>query len=176
MSGVVRDRGIRRQCLAFTVLFFLAMPAAAQDYDKGLKAYERGDFSAALQEWRPLAKQGNASAQFNLGQMYFLGRVVSQDYAEALNWHTLAAEQGDSRAATTIGSMYATGRGVRQDFVRAYMWHALAVEHGGRYPYFTRDARVARDDVARRLTPEQIAEGQKLAGEWMARQELSNRD
>lgn len=176
MSGLLKDRSVRRQTLVLTILFLLATPAAAQDYNKGAKAYARGDFSAALQEWRPLAEQGNASAQFNLGQMYFLGRGVSQDYAEALNWFTLAAKQGDTTAATTIGSMYAAGRGVQQDFVRAYMWHALAVEHGGRYPYYARDARAARDDVARRLTPEQITEAQKLLRDWMARRDLSDSD
>ncbi len=168
MSGVVREKGIKRQMLAFAVLCLLATPAAAQDYNKGATAYARGDFAAALQEWRPLAEQGNASAQFNLGQMYFLGRGISQNYAEALKWYTRAAEQDDTGAATAIGSMYATGRGVQQDLVRAYMWHALAVEHGGRYPYYTRDVKVARDEVARRLTPEQLAEGQKLVREWMA--------
>ncbi len=166
-SDVARERAVKCLLLALAVLCLLASPAAAQDYNKGANAYARGDFAAALQEWRPLAEKDNVSAQFNLGQMYFLGRGVSQDYAEALIWYTRAAEQGDTGAASAIGNMYAMGHGVQQDLVRAYMWHALAVEHGGRYPYFTRDVRVARDEVVRRLTPEQLAEGRKLVREWM---------
>lgn len=157
-----------RQLFALAVLVLLATPAAAQDLNAGVKAYERGDFSAALREWLPLAEHGRASAQFNVGQLYFLGRGVGQDYAEALKWHTLAAEQGNANAQSVLGSMYATGRGVRQDFVRAYMWHALAAENSnpGR---FMRDERVARDEVARQMTPEQIAEAQKLTRDWTAK-------
>ena len=45
------------------------MPAIAQDFDKGLAAAQRGDYAAALQEWRPLAERGNVDAQFNLDWM-----------------------------------------------------------------------------------------------------------
>ena len=38
----------------------------AQDFDNGFKAYENGDFATAMKEWRPLAEQGDASAQYNL--------------------------------------------------------------------------------------------------------------
>ncbi len=153
-------------CQCIVGLLLLASPAAAQDFKSGMKAYESGDFSAALQAWQPLAEQGDIGARFNLGQMYFLGRGVSQDYAEALKWHTLAAEQGSPNAQTILGRMYAAGLGVRRDFVQAYMWHALAAEFS-RDGRFTRDARVARDDVARRMTPQQIAEAQRLVREWM---------
>jgi len=160
---------MRRQLFALAVLVLQATPAAAQDLNNGVGAYERGDYTAALKEWLPLAEQGSASAQFNVGQLYFLGRGVPQDDAAALKWHTLAADKGNANAQSVLGSMYATGRGVRQDFVRAYMWHALAAENSnpGR---FMRDERVARDEVARRMTPEQIAEAQKLTREWIASQ------
>lgn len=59
-------------------------PAAAQDFDAGLRAYTSGDYATALQEWRPLAEQGNASAQIVLGFMYDQGRGVAQDYVEAV--------------------------------------------------------------------------------------------
>jgi hypothetical protein len=158
---------MRRQFLALAVLVLLAIPAVAQDLNKGVRAYERGDYSAALQDWLPFAEQGRASAQFNVGQLYFLGRGVPQDYAEALKWHTLAAKQGNPNAQSVLGSMYATGRGVRQDFIRAYMWHALAAENSnpGRFMF---DERVARDEAARHMTPEQIAEARKLTREWTA--------
>jgi hypothetical protein len=94
MSGIVRDRGIRRQFLALTILFFLATPSAAQDYKKGLKAYEQGDFSAALQEWRPLAEQGDAKAQTTIGSMYATDRGVQQDFVRAYMLHAFAVEHG----------------------------------------------------------------------------------
>ncbi len=58
----------------------LGTPAVAADHSKGLDAYKRGDFATALREWRPLAEQGYADAQFNLGLMYEKGKSVTQDY------------------------------------------------------------------------------------------------
>ncbi len=55
-------------------------------WDEGAAAYQRGDYATALREWRPLAEQGNADAQFFLGVMYYKGRGVPQDYVEAIIW------------------------------------------------------------------------------------------
>jgi TolA-binding protein len=49
-----------------TILSLAFTPLAAQDYDNGVEAYNAGDYQTALQEWRPLAEQGDASAQFVL--------------------------------------------------------------------------------------------------------------
>jgi len=49
------------------------------DFQKGMTAAERGGFATALREWKPLAEQGNASAQYNLGWMYQNGKGVPQD-------------------------------------------------------------------------------------------------
>ena len=67
-------------CAGFTL--GLTAPAWA-GLDEGVAAYKRGDYATALREWRPLAKQGNAKAQFVLGVMYDKGRGVPQDYAKA---------------------------------------------------------------------------------------------
>ena len=68
---------------SLVVLMLSSSASLAQDFDKGLAAYESGDFATALEEWRPLAEQGDASAQFNLGLMYINGHGVPQDYVEA---------------------------------------------------------------------------------------------
>ncbi len=54
------------------VVVLVAAPAWA-DFKAGVEAYLRGDYATALTEFRPLAQQGNAGAQFNLGQMYRKG-------------------------------------------------------------------------------------------------------
>jgi TPR repeat protein len=64
-------------------LTFSAGTLVAQDFDKGLAAYDSGDFATALVEWMPLAEQGDAVAQEKLGLMYGAGRGVPQDYADA---------------------------------------------------------------------------------------------
>ena len=69
-------------------------PLATADFETGLKAYKRGEYAAAHREWLPLADQGDAQAQFNLGLMYANGRGVPQDAAQALTWFRKAAAQG----------------------------------------------------------------------------------
>jgi len=91
----------------------------AQDFVKGSVAYISGDFATALKEWKPLAEQGDAAAQYNLGQMYRFGKGVIQDYAEAVKWYRKAAEQGYALAQNNLGYMYANGEGVTQDYATA---------------------------------------------------------
>ena len=50
------------------------------DFGKGVTAYHSDDFEIALREWTPFAEQGDAIAQYNLGQMYRRGEGVVQDY------------------------------------------------------------------------------------------------
>ena len=55
------------------------------DFQKGLSAVQTGDFVTALREWEPLAEQGDAYAQYNLGLMYFNGLGVPLNYKTAVN-------------------------------------------------------------------------------------------
>ena len=115
---------------AFLLCTAVSAPAMAQDFDKGLAAYNVGDFDTALEELRPLGEQGHAGAQFNLGLMYSYGMGVPQDYAEAVTWYRLAAEQDNAWAQFNLGLMYETGRGVPQDYAEAVTWYRLFVEQG----------------------------------------------
>lgn len=74
-----------------------------------------------------------------------------------------AAEQGDSLARTTMGWAYAAGNGVPQDYAHACMWFSLAAAQG--YP----PAEDFKDKLAAEMTPAQIAEAQRLAGESQAK-------
>jgi len=47
------------------------------------------DYAIALSLWLPLAEQGLAKAQYNLGAMYYADHGVPQEYAEAMKWTTL---------------------------------------------------------------------------------------
>lgn len=75
------------------VAVLLALPSGKNRLDKGLDAYNRGDYATALLEFRPLAENGLASAQNNLGAMFQAGLGVPQDYTAALKWYRLAVEQ-----------------------------------------------------------------------------------
>ncbi len=107
----------------------LAPPAWA-DFQAGLGAYNRGDYGTALKEFRPLAEQGNASAQVFLGAMYAKGQGVLQDDGEAIKWYRLAAEQGLALAQYHLGYRYEKGLGVPQDFQEAVRWFQSAADQG----------------------------------------------
>jgi TPR repeat protein len=100
------------------------------DLQKGGEAYNRGDYAAALKEWRPLAEQGSAKAQDNLGHMYAIGQGVHQDYKTAFKWYNLAAEQGNADAQYNLGWMFLGGRGVLHDKKEAVKWTRLSAEQG----------------------------------------------
>ncbi len=56
------------------------------------------DYEAAVKWYKRAAEQGHASAQFNLGEMYFKGQGVTQDYTRAYMWWEIAASHGDEKA------------------------------------------------------------------------------
>jgi TPR repeat protein len=123
------------------------------------------DYAEALRWSRKAADQGDAVAQFNLGFMYAKGRgEVPQDYAETAHWYRKAADQGNIDAQFNLGLMYHKGEGVPRDSVEAHMWLSLAASRaaGDDVKKFTN----ARDLVAQKMTPRQIAEAQRRAAEW----------
>jgi cell division septation protein DedD len=82
---------------------FLGAAGASADVKKGVDAWQAGNFAAAVAEWRPLADQGDADAQFNLGQAYKLGRGVPMDLRIAQGWYEKAARQGHGQAQAILG-------------------------------------------------------------------------
>jgi len=117
-------------CLSFAVLLGSIGSSVSADFQKGLTAAQSGDYATALREWTPLAEQGNAYAQSNLGLMYAKGQGVPQDYKTAVKWYRLAAEQGNAAAQHNLGLMYAKGYGVPQDYKTAVKWWKLAAKQG----------------------------------------------
>ena len=101
-----------------------------QQLQQGLEATKRGDYQTAFKLWLPLAEQGDASAQFNLGMMYDKGEGVKQDDVEAVKWYRQAAEQGYAKAQYNLGVMYYQGEGVRQDKGQAKEWFGKACDNG----------------------------------------------
>jgi len=82
----------------------VAAPALA-DVKAGVDAWSRGDYAAAVREWREPAAQGNPDAQFNMAQAYRLGRGVERDSNQAEIFYAKAAAQGHIKAADNYGLM-----------------------------------------------------------------------
>ncbi len=130
------------------------------DFERGFKAYRERDRETALREFKALAEQGDPAGQFYLGVMYANGEGVTTDKAEAARWYLLSAEQGYLDAQQKLALSYRFGDGVPQDYVSAHMWYSLAAGQGSIF------ARIQRDLLVKSMTPEQLAEAQRLAGEW----------
>jgi uncharacterized protein len=188
-------RTFKAAVAALVLAIGLADAAAAGPYEDGTAAARLGDYDTAMRLIRPLAEQGDSSAQTFLGHLYWIiippdyaaaagwyrkaaehgnafaqdrvayqyanGLGVTQDYATAAAWYRKAADQGQADAQASLGFQYAHGLGLAQDYVSAHMWFSLAAAKGNR------DAARDRDKIAALMTPEQIAEAQKLAGEWL---------
>ena len=109
------------------LLIAVASPVAA-DYGAGVAAYRQGDYAAAFGEFRSVAEQGDADAQFALGFMYRNGQGVPEDFHQAVLWYRKAAEQGSARAQYYLGLMYDYGEGVLEDDARAVVLYRQAAE------------------------------------------------
>ena len=117
-------RTLKHVIAAIILALSFAEPAATGPLEDADAAAKKRDYATAVRLIRPVAEQGNANAQYNLGVFYD------------------------------------NGLGVPQDKVRAYMWFNLSAAQG-------RDGAAAfRDLIARRMTPAQTAEAQRLAREW----------
>jgi len=186
-----------RRCLVLLAFAFGLVRPAVADLATGFDSFQRGDYAAAERELQPLAEQGDPRAQYALGIMYLNGYLdppsdgaavewlrrsaeqgyleaqtelarmyrtgdgVPQDFAEMAVWYEKAAQQGDVGAQLFLADSYAYGYGVGPDYVRAYMWYEIAIQYWG--PLAVR----ARDVIAEKMSPEQVAEAVRLAGTWL---------
>jgi TPR repeat protein len=117
------------------------------------------DYAEALRWYRLAAAQGDPDALDGLALLYRDGDGVPVDYAQALKLLHRAAAKGHDPAKYHLGLMYRAGQGVPRDDVHAYMWLSLGAA------FDAGQIGEARDEVARNLTAQQIAEAEKLATE-----------
>lgn len=165
---------------------------------KGIELFERGAFDEAAEALGPAVDQGDAVAQYILGIMYLNGMTAApgdgaaldlilksaeqghqpaqtelarmyrtgdgteQDFGEMMVWYERAAENGDVGAQLFVADGYAYGFGVDADPVEAYKWYEIAIQYWG--PLAVR----ARDVLAEQMTDDQVAEGVRRAGTWLA--------
>ena len=120
-----------------------------------------GDRVEGVRWYRKAAEQGNADAQFTLGLSYNSGLGVPQNYTEFVRWYRKAAKQGYVKAQFNLGVSYANGEGVPQSYAEAYVWLSLAAAKEG--TSFDDPILSLREQVARRMTPSQLAAAQAMS-------------
>lgn len=189
----------------FTALILMAGAGAQAGLQEGIGAYEKGNYPAALKEFKRLAAKGDAEAQSALGYMYASGHGVKQDYKKAASWYRKAAEQGHAGAQSNLGVMYASGQGVPQNDKEAALWYRKAAEQGYAAAQFNLGvmyangqgvpqdlvqahklfslAEATQGEVATNnrklveadMNPQQIEEAQALAREWTEKHDHSGK-
>jgi uncharacterized protein len=106
-----------------------------------------GNYVIAMKWWRRAADRGNTSAQMKLAYVYGEGRGGTPiDYIEAYKWYDIAA----AIVGAKIDKL------------------PVAASHNGEKD--NSDQLWYRDQVAKQMTSEQIAEAQRLAREWKPEQ------
>ena len=198
-ESVIRKSLIRK--LGLIVVIGLVGAGASRSawggFKEGVAAYKRKDYATAFKELKPLAEQGNAIAQKNLGFIFFNGRGVEKNYKLALKWYRRSAKQGNARAQLNLGVMYNQGKGVPKDYKIAVMWYRKSAERGDAYAQYNlgimyaygwgvprnyvrvhmwwtissanrnKNAIRSRSGLEKKMTSKQIAEAKGLAREWM---------
>ena len=130
-----------------------AMAGALDDCEA---AYDRQDYVLALRLCRPLAEQGDPIAQTALGNLYYEGWGVEQDYTSGAN----CSGRRPSRETQPVSLALAGLTSRATACCRTNMWYNLAAAQGAGV------AAKNRDRMAAKMTPEQIAEAQRLARRW----------
>jgi len=131
------------------------------DFEDGLNFFYDEDYANAAMSFKKAAEQGNAEAQFSLGNMYAEGHGVPQDDQQSISWFRMAAEQGFAPAQVNLGVMYTLGQGVEQSLVEAHKWFNIA---GGAVD---EDGMDLREAVEEQMTPTEISESMRLAKDWI---------
>lgn len=119
------------------------------------------DRNEATRWYLKAAEQGHIEAAYYMGYRYQHGKGATQNFPEAVRWYSKSAELGNAQAMHGLGSLYLQGQGVPQNQVEAYKWFNLSAISGDKE--FTQ----SRDRLAKKLSSAQLAEGQRLASEWV---------
>jgi uncharacterized protein len=139
--------------------------AAADPLAAAHAAFARGNYLLVVKLLTPLAFRGNAQAQAFLGLMFENGYGAPQVYDTAADLYFQAATRGNPFGQAMLGLMYDKGHGVPQDFILAYKWLNLAAARSPKREQRDHFIRL-RDAVASKMSPAQIAQGQRLAMFW----------
>ena len=111
-----------KRFLLLFVLWMVAAPAIAEEFQTGVDAFSKRDYATALHIFKAHADAGDAAAQFNIGFMYRKGLGVAKNDATAVEWWHKSAEQGFEAAQESLIFMYTYGLGIKVNNAEAAFW------------------------------------------------------
>jgi len=165
MSNGIRKTVFKWIMVAVSIALFGCGDQSRKDaeiYQEGVTAYEKGDFSAALEKFKPVAEHGHVQAEYYVGIMYLKGQGITKNEKDAGIWLGKAAERGHADAQENLGLIYAKGLGVERDWVQAAKWFSIAAASG------KETAANNKKVIEVHMPPEKVAEANTLAQEWLA--------
>jgi S1-C subfamily serine protease len=113
------------------VLALCALAGAARaDLSGGVAAFNQQRYAEAMRELLPLARQGDANAQWAVGIMYFAGHGVAEDRAEGCRWFRRSAEQGSAPGEYFFGNCYELGVEIQRSEREAVAWYRKSAKQG----------------------------------------------
>ena len=118
-----------RKFIILAALAVSTLSAVAGPFEDGASAYKRGDYSTAINRWRPLAAS-DPTIQNNYGIMYKDGKGVKRDLGMAATWFSRSASAGSSLGQNNLGGLYRDGKGVNRDFGKAVTYFSASAAQG----------------------------------------------
>lgn len=117
------------------------------------------DLAQALAACQQAAQQGDAAAQYELGEFHYDGTRAPRDLAQALHWFEQASLQGNAQAQLRLGSMFFRGEGVPANNVQAYIVLKMAAING------SDEAMDSADQVAAQMSREELQLASQVLGQ-----------
>jgi hypothetical protein len=142
-------------------IWLAAHAVAADEFARGLSAYNAADYRTAFDAWYPLADENDPKAQAAIAFLYLKGLGVRQDDVRAADWYRRAAQRGRPEAQFFLGTLYYLGRGVPQNDQLAHVWCEIALAGGVTAGLDCRDAASAR------MTRADVREAYRMAARWL---------
>ncbi len=123
---------MRTKIISLIFLLWSSFSALGQgsDLDRGIYELNRGEFHAAIEQFRPLVAEGYAPAQYQMGVVYQHGYGLAKDGMKALALFELSAEQNYSDAQFELALIYSEGKLVKQDLKKSYTLTHKAAKKG----------------------------------------------
>ena len=122
---------LKKTLIFIFILFSCIAPySQANDLDLGIYQLNRGEFHAAIEQFRPLVAEGYAPAQYQMAIVYQNGYGVPKNGMKALALFELAAEQNYSDAQFELALIYTEGLLVKQNLKKAFSLTHKAAKKG----------------------------------------------
>lgn len=116
--------------LIFLMLSGFSTLSQGNDLELGIYELNRGEFHAAIEQFRPLVAEGYAPAQYQMAIVYQHGYGVAKNGMKALSLFRLAAKQNYSDAQFELALIYTEGKLVPQDLKKSYELTYKAAKKG----------------------------------------------